>query len=175
MIDEEDAPAQVGELGRIRVELSPDDQAGYLGDPETSAAVFKEGWFYPGDLGVFDAQGRVSLHGRSSDVLQIKGVKLPTEPWETAIREKLGCGAVCVLAGDWVNGVEQLHVFVQSRRPIPPGELAEALRSTISGFGEVQAHVPADLPRTELGKVKRLALAQLLREGATDHPQRTSG
>jgi len=154
-----------GKLGRVRVRLMEGDATHYLADPATSAEFFKDGWFYPGDLGVLDGAGRLALYGRDTDIIHLNGDKFPAEPWESQIRDKLACEAVCVLSGNWRTGVEQLHVFVESRRRIGQEELVEAVRSTVSGFAQAETYVVESLPRTATGKVRRGALAQMLHEG----------
>ncbi len=167
VVDDAGDPVPHGELGRVRVARRPDSPDQYLNDPDSTAAFFSsDGWFYPGDLGVLDGAGRLALYGRTSDIVHIDGVKYPAEPWERAIQEALECEAVCVLSGNWSAGEEQLHVFIETRRPIPAHQIAAALRATLSGFAETQAHVVDSLPRTGTGKVRRIALAQQLHEGA---------
>lgn len=48
----------------------PNIMKGYYRDPEKTAEVFTEdGWFRTGDLGVFDAQGRLYVKGRKKSVI----------------------------------------------------------------------------------------------------------
>ena len=166
IVDEAGAVLPHGELGRVRVSLREDNATGYLGDPAATAAFFDDQWFYPGDLGVLDGAGRLALYGRTSDIVHVDGVKYPAEPWESAIRDRLECDGVCVLSGNWTTGAEQLHVFVESRRPIEPAVLQSALAEALAGFGVIQAHLVDQLPRTGTGKIRRMALAQALHEGA---------
>jgi acyl-coenzyme A synthetase/AMP-(fatty) acid ligase len=166
VVDDADVPLAPGQMGRVRVALRQDNPRSYLDDPATTAAMFSGEWFYPGDLGVLDGAGRLALYGRTTDIVHIGGVKYPAEPWESAIAETLGCEAVCVLSGNWRNGEEQLHVFIETRRSIPPQEIAQALRASLFGFPHYQAHVLDSFPRTGTGKVRRIALAQQLHDGA---------
>ena len=166
VVDEDGAPLGPGSLGRVRVALRDDNPTGYLGDPDTSNDVFSGDWFYSGDLGELDGKGRIALYGRTSDIVSVGGVKVPAEPWESAIREKLECEAVCVLSDNSRTGAEETHVFIQSRRAIAPEVIAAVVREVLSGLGEVQAHVVTSLPRTPTGKVRRLDIAKKLREGA---------
>lgn len=43
--------------------------AGYWDDPEATAQVLKDGWFYTGDLGRMDDDGNLFLSGRSKDII----------------------------------------------------------------------------------------------------------
>ena len=56
----------VGEL----VVKGPNVMKGYYGEPEMTAGVFtQDGWFRTGDLGMLDAKGRLSLKGRSKNMI----------------------------------------------------------------------------------------------------------
>mgnify|MGYP003322538062 FL=1 len=47
---------------------------GYYNDPQkTEAAFWEGGWFRTGDLGVLDAEGRVTFRGRLKDMLKVGG------------------------------------------------------------------------------------------------------
>jgi acyl-coenzyme A synthetase/AMP-(fatty) acid ligase len=167
VVDDADQPLPTGQLGRVRVALRENtDRRGYWGDPQASAAFFKGRWFYSGDLGVLDGAGRLALYGRSTDVVAVEGDKLPAAAWEQALQARLGCDDICILSGRWgADGEEALHVFLESRRPIPAALLEQAVRETLFGFSGVRLHKLDALPRTPMGKVRRVALAQAIHEG----------
>jgi acyl-coenzyme A synthetase/AMP-(fatty) acid ligase len=166
VVDDAERPLPPGELGRVRVALREHGPRGYLEDPDTSAAFFRDGWFYPGDLGVLDGKGRLALYGRATDIVHINGDKFPAEPWERAIQEALECDGVCVLSGSWTTEAEGLHLFIESRKPISAAALTQAVKATLSGFAGVHVHKVERLPRTASGKIRRIALAQALHAAA---------
>ncbi|MFF9073220.1 AMP-dependent synthetase/ligase [Streptomyces sp. NPDC014872] len=49
--------------------------AGYLGDPEATAAVLSDGWLATGDLGALDADGYLTITGRKKEILVTSGGK----------------------------------------------------------------------------------------------------
>ncbi|MFF3729403.1 AMP-dependent synthetase/ligase [Streptomyces sp. NPDC002476] len=49
--------------------------AGYLGDPEATAAVLRDGWLATGDLGYLDADGYLTITGRKKEILVTSGGK----------------------------------------------------------------------------------------------------
>ncbi|HWA63787.1 MAG TPA: hypothetical protein VG939_20595, partial [Caulobacteraceae bacterium] len=165
VVDDEDRPLPPGELGRVRVRVAPGAEYGYFRDPELTARMFQGDWFYPGDLGELDGQGRIALHGRHTDVVSIQGAKHPVGPWERAIQDKLGCEGACIISGRLGERVEQLHLFLESRREISAAELREAVQSVLWGFENVAVHKLDALPRTPLGKVHRYELTRRLHEG----------
>ena len=48
---------------------------GYYKEPEKSAEVLKRGWFYTGDFGLLDEEGRIHIKGRLKNVIVSKGGK----------------------------------------------------------------------------------------------------
>ncbi|WP_316650784.1 non-ribosomal peptide synthetase [Ovoidimarina sediminis] len=76
---------RAGREGQIVVrndEMAP----GYYNDPEADAA-FRNGWFYTGDLGRFDADGYLYVTGRKKLVINRGGQKISPLEVEAAIAE----------------------------------------------------------------------------------------
>ena len=42
---------------------------GYYNAPEATAAAFRDGWFHTGDIGAFDADGRLTVRGRKKEMI----------------------------------------------------------------------------------------------------------
>jgi long-chain acyl-CoA synthetase len=66
--DHEDRPLPAGTPGEI---LCKGDvvMAGYWRNPQASEAALKGGWLHTGDVGVFDAEGYLTLKDRSKDMI----------------------------------------------------------------------------------------------------------
>lgn len=165
VVDEARHPLPPGRLGEVRIALVRPDAGSHLGDSATTAAQYTDGWFYPGDLGVFDERGRLSLRGRAADVVNIDGFKIAVEPWERELKEKLACDGVCILAGRFGGEDDRMHVFVETSAPISLERLTEAVQTTLRGYPGVHIHKLDAIPRTPMGKVRRIELAQQLNDG----------
>ena len=63
----------------------PQIMKGYLGKPEVTARVLKNGWYNTGDLGHLDADGFLTITGRLSRFSKIGGEMVPHERVESAI------------------------------------------------------------------------------------------
>ena len=63
---------------------------GYLGDPERTAEVLRNGWFRTGDIGRFDEDGFLYIEGRLSRFSKIGGEMVPHEALEQKIAAALG-------------------------------------------------------------------------------------
>src|SRR5262249_9950382 len=87
VVDEDDKPLPVGRSGRIRVKT--DSQVdGYLEDPDATARLFRNGWFYTGDAGMVVAPRRFRVLGRVDEVLNLGGLKyLPSQIEDAIIRQ----------------------------------------------------------------------------------------
>jgi long-chain acyl-CoA synthetase len=48
---------------------------GYYGQPEATAAVLKDGWFYSGDVGHMDKEGRLYITDRKKDLFKLSNGK----------------------------------------------------------------------------------------------------
>ncbi|WP_086838891.1 class I adenylate-forming enzyme family protein, partial [Amycolatopsis kentuckyensis] len=72
---ESGAPLAAGEIGEVRVR-SPQMMDGYNGDPELTARVLRDGWYFTGDIGCLDERGYLTLLGRVADVIKVDGVKV---------------------------------------------------------------------------------------------------
>lgn len=58
---------------------------GYLGDPEATAAVLRDGWYWTGDLAVQDLSGFVFLADRQSQQINVSGFKVSPEEVEAVL------------------------------------------------------------------------------------------
>lgn len=152
--DDAGAEVALGQVGRLGVRIE-DGLSGYLGDRAASDGQFQDGYFYSGDLAVMRADGRISLQGRASDVLNIGGAKRPAGPLEEAIRVDLGVSAICLMQSQAEGGDLRLHVVIESEQQVASNRLADAVSSRLPELDSVQAHVLASLPRNHMGKIDR--------------------
>lgn len=64
-----------GSTGEIRIR-GAGMVSSYYNDPEMTARSFKDGWFYPGDLGYLTPEGALILQGRTDDMMIYDGVNI---------------------------------------------------------------------------------------------------
>ncbi len=67
----------------------PNVMQGYLGDPEKTAEVLKDGWYNTGDIAKMNLEGRIFITGRLSRFSKIGGEMVPHELVEAAINKIL--------------------------------------------------------------------------------------
>lgn len=157
IVDDADRPVEVGQVGRLRVSTRNGPTA-YLGNPEATAAFFKDGFFYPGDLAVLRADGRMALMGRNTDVINVQGHKIAPAPYEDELCERLGVSAVCLFSRQNDQADEEIHVAIETPAPLDMDRLTQALRAVLTGFPNARVHYVKTLPRNVMGKVMRAQL-----------------
>jgi acyl-CoA synthetase (AMP-forming)/AMP-acid ligase II len=164
VVDEGGEPLGPLEVGRVLVR-GPSLMDGYLGQPEATASVLKDGWLDTGDLG-FLHDGELFLTGRRKDMLLLRGRNHAPEEVEGALLAVPRARRGCVVAASWLpEGAEgeQLVVFVEAARATDPRDyprLAAACSAAIpEACGLVPDHIvvlePGSLPRTSSGKLRR--------------------
>jgi crotonobetaine/carnitine-CoA ligase len=146
--------------------------AGYLDDPATTAASYRDGWFLTGDRATRDRDGRYSFAGRRSDVLKVAGENVSTVEVEQTLAAHPAVADVAVVGvPDDVRDEVPMAVVVPA--PDESGDL-DALRVELEQWCAARlskAKRPChyrfvdELPRTSVGKIKKY---QLLRSPATE-------
>ena len=79
--------AKTGEPGNLEV-AGPIVFKGYHNNPTATAEAFTlDGWFKTGDIAIIDLNGKLSLAGRTKEIISVNGVKYLPHEIETAIEE----------------------------------------------------------------------------------------
>lgn len=126
-----------------------------------------DGWFPTGDLGAVDDDGRITVHGRSGDLIISGGENVWPEPVEAVLRTHPDVEDIAVTGIDDDEWGEVVVALVVPADPAAPPTI-DSLRAHVKG--ELPAfHAPKrlvlvrSLPRTTLGKLRRAELDALLR------------
>ncbi|MDF1749723.1 MAG: class I adenylate-forming enzyme family protein [Alphaproteobacteria bacterium] len=140
----------------------------YRNDKTTSERMFKDGWFYPGDLGILGQDRIIKLIGRADDQLNIRGIKVAPQPIEEAIVSEFDFedAALCLIPNsDGVNEV-WLAIVPVEKAPLSPETIANLTPKITAilpnAFGETRLIFLDKIPRTATGKVQRGILKQAL-------------
>jgi long-chain acyl-CoA synthetase len=141
----------------------------YLGDPELTRATLQGGWLRTGDLGYRRADGALFLKGRSSDTINVGGLKVSPVEIEEILHRYPGIqDSACVGSPDGISG-ERVIAFYVAEAPVN----ANAVSGWMRGLGVEAYKIPArfervaELPRTASGKLLRRLLRQQSSSGLT--------
>lgn len=163
IVDEADrvVPAGVEGIVRISSEFGVDR---YIDDPLESAQVFRDGWFYPGDLGALTSDNLLVISGRQNDVLNAGGGKMAAEKIEAALLSCKGVREVAVFMATSKIGVEEVWAAIVTSETVEAESLRVHCRSLMPAVFVPSHIVPLDrLPINTTGKVDRKRLqAQVL-------------
>jgi acyl-coenzyme A synthetase/AMP-(fatty) acid ligase/acyl carrier protein len=163
-----------GEIGEVQVNSPQKIFARYWGEAGATQRSFTaDGWWRTGDLGRL-RNGRVSLHGRTKDVIVVSGRKFSLTEIDAEIEVLLSVGdRAFSCAVHWPgDATERLAVvFVAAvDRPERRAELADNIRIAVGRrFGLLPQPIIAasmdDIPLANNGKLRRGELATRIRAG----------
>lgn len=161
-VDDEHRPLPPGQIGRIRYR-GPAVAEGYWNDPEASGEAFRDGWFYPGDLGMQDDHGYLYLKGRAKDMIVRGGINVYPAEVEAILQAHPAVADCAVVSWPSREFNEEIAAFVIVNRPVTATELRDLCRSQLAAYKVPrEVFVVAELPRNAAGKVIKAELSASL-------------
>jgi fatty-acyl-CoA synthase len=164
IVDETAAVMPAGKEGIVRIR-SDYGASEYLGDPEETARVFREGWFYPGDLGYLTNDNILVISGRATSVVNVGGEKVNPEHIEEVLAAHGDVLQAAVIAVPSGTGIDELCALVVSRSHYLNVDVLRkhCQQALPSAFVPARFIGVPDLPRNEWGKIERTKLPELLK------------
>ncbi|HWP60620.1 MAG TPA: AMP-binding protein [Candidatus Acidoferrales bacterium] len=164
IVDENGNPLGVGEIGEI-VCRSPLATHGYYKNPAATAASFRDGWFYTGDLGRFDDEGYLYVVGRKKDMVKSGGISIYPVEIEGVLYSHPAVKEAAVIGvpdPNWGEAVKAVIVPKDGAR-IAAADLISFCKERLAAYKVPKSVelVPA-LPHTEIGKVNKAELKEML-------------
>ena len=144
-----------GTIGRLgfRAAWFPDE---YVDNEQATARSFRDGWFYPGDVGAIDEAGRIWLHGRSDDVINVGGVKIRPQDIEPILLEHPAIADAAVIPVPHAMAGHVAVALIVIRAPVTGDALVGFLKSRIEeGRLPSQFFVVPEIFRSADGKILR--------------------
>ncbi len=179
------------ELGVGEIAISgPSVMRGYLNDPEATAAVLRDGWFYTGDLATQDEAGNIFIKGRRKEMIVLSsGKNIYPEEIELHYQQIPHIKEMCVMGIAGENGYagsERLHaVIVPDFDYLKQQRIVNSKEIIREGIEQYSASLPKykriltyelrtePLPRTASRKVQRFLVAQQLAAAQPDQHEPT--
>ena len=163
IVDQAGTALPPGQAGIVRIR-SPYGPGEYFGDALESANAFRDGWFYPGDIGRLAADGLLVIEGRQTAVLNVGGDKLRPELVEEVITSfpEMDRAGVFSVANEL--GIEELWSLVVARARWDEGALrAHCQRILPEAFVPLRFIEVERLPVNAMGKIDRRLLHDIAR------------
>jgi long-chain acyl-CoA synthetase len=162
--------AEIGEI----VARGPNVMAGYYRNQAATDDVLRDGWLHTGDLGRFDAEGRLYIVGRAKEVIvDSGGNNIYIDELEEAYGHSPYLREIAVVGLKVAQGEQVAALAVpayargESRRAVEDGLRAHFDRVALglSPYKRIRIlrFTDAELPRTRTRKVKRNEVAAILR------------
>lgn len=155
VVDEAGADCPPGVVGEI-VHRAPHLMLGYLDDPERTAAAFAGGWFHSGDLGVWDADGYLTVVDRKKDMIKTGGENVASREVEEAIYRHPAVSEVAVIGlpdPKWIEAVTAV-VVPRPGAAVSEAEILDHCAALLSPFKRPRRVILAEsLPKNPSGKV----------------------
>jgi acyl-CoA synthetase (AMP-forming)/AMP-acid ligase II len=161
VVDETDRPL-IGQPGRVRVK-SAGCISGYEDNPDATERMFKNGWFYPGDVGVMNGIRSLKLLGRVDNLINVGGIKLDSEKVEDELRGIISVNDLCVTTIPNTDGIHRVYIAVVLGSSTKLKDLMEAITSNKNmDLGKFILVEVKEIPRSGPGKVQREKLRELI-------------
>ncbi|RNL62743.1 AMP-dependent synthetase [Nocardioides marmoriginsengisoli] len=160
IVDSHDHELPVGGVGEVVVR-GRNVMRGYLGQPEETARVVVDGWLHTGDLGQLDADGYLTLVGRSKDMIIRGGENIYPKEIEDVLSADPSVAEVAVVGVPDKKWGERVVAFVQppNGRAIDTPALRARCVESLSGFKRpTETVVLETLPKNAVGKIDKIAL-----------------
>lgn len=175
IVDPQGAPRPAGEPGIVRMK-SAYMVDGYIGQPPVRGAntPFRDGWFYPGDIGILYEDGLFAITGRNSEAINISGAKLSPIVLEERLGELPEIQDVCVVAMQLDQG-DVLTAAVVCAHDVDLVALRQKMAGLVPRQFPFMVAKVEKIPRNAMGRIPRTAVARMLTRKAKENIARRSG
>lgn len=150
------------EVGLVRIKTGT-VFTGYLGDPEATARALRDGWYYPGDLGLLTEDNVLVFQGRADDMMIYNGINIYPREIELVLESH---PAVVEAAAFPIPSPVNHHLPVAAvalRHNASEAELIEYSQTRIGAHAPHRILIVDALPRNAAGKILKRELASFFR------------
>jgi len=150
VVDKDGKVLPPGEEGILRIKAEHIDR--YFVPTEDDAKIFKDGYFYPGDVGRVLPDGILVITGRTDEIINRGGDKASPELIEEVIRRMPEIADAAVFA---VPGTDQIWAAVVAKGKLQQDVVLETCRKKLAGMAPNRLIELDRIPRNDMGKIIR--------------------
>lgn len=161
IVDPQGEAVPAGQPGLVRTRTPMMAQAYEEGTDKAGASHFRDGWFYPGDVGRLYEDGLLAIDGRAGDTLNLGGWKVSALALEMKIAELPGIQDVCAVAVQLPEG-DRLAFGIVCSDDLDMKALDERIHTMLSRRRPFQLIRMRAIPRNAMGKIPRTLIATQL-------------
>jgi o-succinylbenzoate---CoA ligase len=132
---------------------------GYQGEPERTAAAFRDGWLVTNDLGHWAGDGRLRIDSRLDDAIISGGVKVPAAAVASMVARDDAVRAVEVVGVPDPEWGERVVAIIAPRDPVSLAAVRDLVEPR--SWAPRQLVVVEEIPLLPNGKPDRVALQRL--------------
>ncbi|WP_250537357.1 AMP-binding protein [Caballeronia sp. AZ10_KS36] len=157
-----DETAAVGEEGQIIADLLGDEAfEGYWNRPDANAKSLRDGWYFTGDTGYFDADGDLYVTGRVDDMIISGGENISPVDIESVLSLHPAVDEVAVAGVKDERWGQRVVAFIKRREYVDAEGLdAWCRQSDLVNFKRPRDYVFVDdIPKSPVGKILRRKLS----------------
>ncbi len=157
LVDDDGTPVETGDSGEIVVR-GPGIFCGYYDDQETTDHVLTDdGWFWTGDVGVFDDEGYLFIVDRVKDLIIVSGFNVYPAEVENILREHPGVDGAVVVGGESIETGETVIAHICGTADLD--ELDAFAKARLTRYKcPTEYRVVDELPVAPTGKIIRREL-----------------
>jgi acyl-coenzyme A synthetase/AMP-(fatty) acid ligase len=152
--DEDGEPTPTGQTGLIRLKVDGMPSR-YEGETKSTGAHFADGWFYPGDIGRFSADGQLFVEGRQDDLLNVAGNKVNPGRIEDTLNRYDGIHESAAFMWRQPMGETLLVAAIVGLDNASMPQLSEWAKSQLGLIAPDCYFSVSALPKSPTGKIKR--------------------
>ena len=162
VVDAEGRPVATGETGEIRAR-TPGMADCYLDAPADTAVRFRDGWFWPGDIGHFAPDGRLVVSGRKDDMIIMSGINVFPAEVEDALlaHPAVHMAAAVGLPSDVFGRIPVAAVQLREAAQATESDLLDFARDRLALRAPRGIAIVPSLPRDPSGKIIRREVAAM--------------
>ena len=163
LLDDAGKDVRAGEIGEIVVQ-GPNVMLGYYKQPEETAKVLKDGWFYTGDMAWADEEGYLFFSDRKKDVIVSGGENIASREVEEALYKHPDVFRAAVFGvPDEKWGERVIAAIVPKEGAHPVAEEVRAFtKQHLAGYKIPREIMVMDqLPESGTGKVQKNELKKI--------------
>jgi long-chain acyl-CoA synthetase len=161
VVDDEGLPVPLGDEGELAAS-GPAITRGYADMDELNRETFRDGYYFTGDLGRVDDEGRVFITGRKKLLIEVAGHKVdPVEVEDVLAAHPKVREAVVVGVRGKVEGEEIVKAAVVPGDGCEQRELIAFCQERLANFKVPQiVEFREEIPKSPLGKILRKYLIE---------------